>query len=426
MMNTATATARAVLTRAGTGTGSGEWTNSLTRGFIRSRIDPLRFQFLVALDDLSVELPWGPNHAWGVARDRDLAEILGCSRDTVSRRWADAQEAGFIRRVPIRSITGRVVGRIGFVWLQRPTGRPVATEATFPQAEAELRAAVGSRKAQPRTLPFPADPPCTYCKPADPPTANLRTHLPQTCGATAAAPLMERARIGGSPGIQPETTTTELGGRSEAPTNTHACESSSSSPVSIPIRTPEAGPMTAPAGWDALLSACVLLLVRISARFRQCRKADGPPRPWSAEQARRQVLNWIGSLSCPPWWVWNALHHAAERPDAVRGRDPVHGPGFVYSTLRNWKDGDGDPGEPPDPEELRRFLEPPPAAKARSVTAAVDPADAAREERVRAAWEGLPEAERAAIRAVVQAENPGLRSPGTLKLLCLAKLERRL
>ena len=53
--------------------------------------------------------------------------------------------------------------------------------------------------------------------------------------------------------------------------------------------------------------------------------------------------------------------------------------------------------------------------------------DKAREERLRAAWERLPEAEREAIRAAVKAENPGIgRWKNMLEPLCLAALEARM
>jgi Replication initiator protein A len=53
--------------------------------------------------------------------------------------------------------------------------------------------------------------------------------------------------------------------------------------------------------------------------------------------------------------------------------------------------------------------------------------DKAREERLRAAWEGLAESERASIRAAVEAENPGIgRWKNLLEPLYLAALEARL
>ena len=53
--------------------------------------------------------------------------------------------------------------------------------------------------------------------------------------------------------------------------------------------------------------------------------------------------------------------------------------------------------------------------------------DKARETRLRAAWERLPEADREAIQAAVKAENPGLgRWKNMLEPLCLAVLEARM
>jgi hypothetical protein len=53
--------------------------------------------------------------------------------------------------------------------------------------------------------------------------------------------------------------------------------------------------------------------------------------------------------------------------------------------------------------------------------------DKVREERLRAAWNQLPESQREAIRAVVQSENPGLgRWKNMLEPLCLSELESRM
>ena len=53
--------------------------------------------------------------------------------------------------------------------------------------------------------------------------------------------------------------------------------------------------------------------------------------------------------------------------------------------------------------------------------------DKARETKLRAAWERLPEADREAIQAAVKAENPGLgRWKNMLEPLCLAALEARM
>ena len=52
--------------------------------------------------------------------------------------------------------------------------------------------------------------------------------------------------------------------------------------------------------------------------------------------------------------------------------------------------------------------------------------DKAREAKLRAAWEQLPEAEREAILAAVKSENPGLgRWKNMLEPLCLSVLETR-
>src|SRR5262249_27719720 len=96
---------------------------------------------------------------------------------------------------------------IGFVWLRRPTDRPVATPATFAQAQAELEAAVAGRRERARTLPMPSEDPCTYRRFAGAPTADLRVHLPQICRESEAAPLKERARDLNSENTKKTTTT---------------------------------------------------------------------------------------------------------------------------------------------------------------------------------------------------------------------------
>src|SRR5262249_28671936 len=67
------------------------------------------------------------------------------------------------------------------------------------------------------------------------------------------------------------------------------------------------------------------------------------------------------------------------------------------------------------------------AGKAKAEARAKAQHDKAREERLRAAWDRLPEAEREAIRAAVKAENPGVgRWKNMLEPLYLAALEARM
>ena len=201
-------------------------------------------------------------------------------------------------------------------------------------------------------------------------------------------------------------------------------------PPGIPRRAIAAAELPAGVAYvDVLLAACVALLVRISARFKQCQAADGKPCPWSPEKARHTILNWITSLKCPYWWVWLALKIAEARPNAKRGRDPADRPEYVRSTLANWLAGDGTPHESDQPSlgELKRFLQPAPAPVPQQSRRRDGPApdDQAREATLRAAWEELPESDREAIRAAVKAENPRVQWANMLEPLYLAALEAK-
>jgi hypothetical protein len=279
--------------------------------------------FLTVVDDLGVDLPWGHGHAWGVVHNGDLRDTLGCSDDTIGRRFAEAEAGGFLRRVPILSATGRVVGRVGFVWLRRPTDGPVATTAAeIAAAEAGLRAALEGRKGQPRTIPYPTGRPGTYRKTADAPTAKLRMHLPQNCGRCAPAPLMDPTCVGETQGIKP-TTTTEVTTGSGAPPVIHAIEeSSSSSSISIARKTPERdpeGPATAPASppVEALLPAELVAAVDEA--------IPGTGREWI-----RNLL-----VECGRYGVELALLLIARLKLRLRRRgSPVHDPrAYVMGTL---------------------------------------------------------------------------------------------
>ena len=116
-----------------------EWDNPVLRSWTRSPIDLRLKAFLELVDDLAVNLPWGPDNDWGIVSNPELMEIIECSADTVQRFWTAAEVGGFLKRVPIHSITGRPVGRVGFVWYRRPTARPTASPETFDQARARPR-----------------------------------------------------------------------------------------------------------------------------------------------------------------------------------------------------------------------------------------------------------------------------------------------
>src|SRR5262249_20045687 len=148
----------------------------VTRSFLRSQIDPKLGWFLMTLEDLSMDRTMGFDDSWGIVYDADLRPTFG-SDDTIGRLWRQAEDEDqpggpYLKR--IRTAKG---ARIGFIWLRRPTDRPVATPATFARAQAELEAAVAGCRDRARTLPIPSEDPCTYRRFAGAPTADLRVHL---------------------------------------------------------------------------------------------------------------------------------------------------------------------------------------------------------------------------------------------------------
>lgn len=119
-------------------------------------------------------------------------------------------------------------------------------------------------------------------------------------------------------------------------------------------------------------------------------------------------------------WVAKALDRVEERNRRARttGDKPVRSWGFVLGILANWRKEGGPPPDDPVPA-------PPPTTRA-TTTEEVDPAEEARERRIREAWGLLTEAEREEIRSKVIADNPGIgRWPAMLEPVCLAELERR-
>ena len=160
----------------------------VTRSFLRSQIDPKLGWFLMMLEDLAMDRTTGFADTWGIVYDADLRPTFG-SDDTIGRLWAQAENEDqpggpFLKR--IRNTKG---ARIGFIWLRRPTDRPVATPDTWAQAQAQLEAAVAGRKGRARTLPMPSEESGTYRRFAGAPTADLRVHLPQICGESEGAPI---------------------------------------------------------------------------------------------------------------------------------------------------------------------------------------------------------------------------------------------
>jgi hypothetical protein len=152
------------------------WVNHIPRAFLRSGVNPRLGWFLLLLDDFAGDRPFG------LTTNSALRELLDCSEDTVARLWKLAEQEGWLRRVPLRDHHGRVAGRIGFIWLRRPTGLPTAGPRTWDQAVEAMRAAIDREKAHPRSVPFRPDRSRDGCKNAATPTAKMRMHPPQKCG----------------------------------------------------------------------------------------------------------------------------------------------------------------------------------------------------------------------------------------------------
>jgi hypothetical protein len=110
------------------------------------------------------------------------------------------------------------------------------------------------------------------------------------------------------------------------------------------------------------------------------------------------------------------------------GKNPA---GYLVASIRSDYQAPGDyqnraDGAKPAAEKARR-LAAVEKAQRRASEEVLAQDDKAREARLRAAWERLPEAEREAIQAAVKAENPGLgRWKNMLEPLCLAALEARM
>jgi hypothetical protein len=178
------------------------------RDFIRSEIDPKLAWFLIVLEDQAMDRTRGFDDPWGIVYDADLASFG--SEDTIRRLWLKAEEGGYLRRVQIKDASGHVTGRVGFIWLCRPSDHPVATPDTLDQAAADLRAAATGRKDRARTVPMHQKVAQTPRSFAGGRPAVLRGDAPQFCGGTDAPPYLNRARDGSQTDTE-ETTTTRAG-----------------------------------------------------------------------------------------------------------------------------------------------------------------------------------------------------------------------
>jgi hypothetical protein len=152
------------------------WDDPILRSFLLGRTDPDLKLFLIALETLGSQRPWGPNSYFADVSNDALADALGAwaedengaaawkpaSDSKIVRLWKSAEREDFITRV-FDCKGDHIAGRIGFVWHRRPTPRPFVPREELDRAAAELRAAVADRKAGPRTVPFrPAGRPDPY------------------------------------------------------------------------------------------------------------------------------------------------------------------------------------------------------------------------------------------------------------------------
>ena len=314
------ATAPSTRTAAGLKT---KFTPVTGRTFLRSQIDPKLGWFLMLLEDLSMDRTTGFDDTWGIVYDADLRPTFG-SDDTIGRLWKQAEDEDqpwgpYLKR--IRTTKG---ARIGFIWLRRPTDRPVATPATFAQAQAQLETAVAGRRERARTIPMPAEDPCTYRRFADAPTADLRVHLPQICGESEAAPLGERAR-----GLNSENT--------EKTTTTRAELSSSSlnpSPQNQDQERPNQAEPIRPVASEPVPAVDASTLVPNedpAAVAEAVRQAEALFGPGMLKLVCRAIV--MFTLT----WVLAALHVARKRFNPAKSRKAVEDWGYVWRTLENFQ-----------------------------------------------------------------------------------------
>jgi hypothetical protein len=294
----------------------------VTRSFLRSQIDPKLGWFLMMLEDLAMDRTTGFDDTWGIVYDADLRPTFG-SDDTIGRLWAQAENEDqpggpYLKR--IRTAKG---ARIGFIWLRRPTDRPVATPATFARAQAELEAAVAGRRGRARTIPIPSEDPCTYRRFAGAPTADLRVHLPQICGGSGGAPLEERARD-----LDPENTEKTTTTRAES--SSFLTPSHQTQDPELLDRTELTGPVASPPVPAAYASTHVPGEdpAAVAEAVRQAEALFGPGMLKLVCQA---ILTFTLA------WVLAALYVARKRFNPGKSRKAVEDWGYVWRTLENFQ-----------------------------------------------------------------------------------------
>src|SRR5262249_17245755 len=123
-------------------------------------------------------------------------------------------------------------------------------------------------------------------------------------------------------------------------------------------------------------------------------------------------------------WVELALDDAEEwnRKAPLKGVSPGQGWGFVLDRLKRWQEEGGAPPKKAGPDPAPATAQ----SEARRAEKAEQAAHRAREERLKARWGVLPEAEKEAIEASVKDADPAaVRFKGVLLTLCLDEMERR-
>ena len=404
-------------------------------------LDPLLEKLLFRFERLARDKPWCD------PTNDELMRELGCSHNTLAALLTRGEAQGWFRRVLTPGRHGRATARLGFVLLRRPTGRPVATAATYDQVVARMTAEIGRGNRHPRTIPFDAE-----------------AHRPTVGGTQLLGTAVPSHRVPAVPShwVPPSNKEEITGGMTtmtgeddaRAINDIHAFAMSSSSfaplpsdsgfnPVQSPA-TESAVPVTAPE--VPVNHASTQSVEPVEPMAMACTPAPVPSLPAESlvdgpelAEAVRQAEALFGPgmlgrvrdvvLRYTLTWVLAALFVAARRPARKANNLPVNGWGFVLNTLANWKrEGSPSPRVLDAMQSARGPSQDRSADPGRNKNPAVtEPDDRAREARLRVAWEGLPESEREAIRAAVKAENPGLwRWPNMLEPLYLTALEVRM
>jgi hypothetical protein len=420
------------------------WTHFVHDEFFdRLDLDPLLERLLLRFEGFARDRPWcNPTND-------ELMRVLGCSHNTLAALLTRGEAQGWFRRVLIPGRHGRATARLGFVLLRRPTGRPVATAETYDQVVARMTAELRRRNNHPSTIPFAAEAPRPTVGGTQPSGTAVPSHRVPAVPSHWVPPSNKEEITG-------EMTKTTTTGKddAQAPNDIHTFPPSSSSFAPLPSGSrlkPVQSPATesvAPAAAPEILAIHAptqpVKPVETVATVRTPATAPGLPAAAAVDgpelaEAVRQAEALFGPgmlgriraavLTYTLDWVLAALFIAATRSARKSCNLPVLGWGFVLNTLGNWK-REGSPS-PKVLDAMRSARGPSqdqsPGPKRNKTPAVADAEERAREAKLRAAWEGLSETEREAIRAAVKAENPGLsRWPNMLEPLYLTAMEVRI